>query len=150
MVLIVYFSLVVFPNFMPPAGAAIASGLFIVLLGGASFIGLIYMLVVYRNAGSRRIVSISPKGIKIVVPREPILEADWSQFDSIEVEKSAGDHNNKHYKFYFTKHGVVYREIVIKGSIDFSGLNCRSIVSQMQHYAEKMNKEFIGGKRKKF
>ena len=149
MVLIVYFSLVVFPNFMPPAGAALASGLFIVLLGGASFIGLIYMLVVYRNAGSRRIFSISPKGIKIVVPKEPICEADWSKFDSIEVEKSAGDHNNKHYRFYFTKHGVPYREILIKGSIDFSGINCRTIVSRMQHYAEKMNKQFIGGKRRR-
>lgn len=150
MVLIVYFSLAVFPNFMPPAGAAIAAGLLITLLGGASFIGLIYMLIVYRNAGSRRIFSISPKGIKIVVPKEPICEADWSKFDSIEVEKSVGDHNNNHYRFYFTKHGVVYREILIKGSIDFSGINCRTIISRLQHYAEKMNKEFIGGKRRKF
>jgi len=149
MVLIVYFSLVVFPSFMPPAGAAIAGGLLIPLLGGASFIGLIYMLVIYRNAGTRRIVSISPKGIKIVVLREPICEADWSKFDSIEVEKLAGRSNSTDYRFYFTKHGVVYREIRIKGSIDFSGLNCRAIVSQMQHYAEKMNKEFIGGKRRK-
>ncbi len=149
MVLIVYFSLVVFPTFMPPAIAALAAGLFIVLLGGVSFIGLIYMLVVYRNAGSRRIFSISPKGIKIVVTKEPICEADWSKFDSIEVEKLAGRSNSTNYRFYFTKHGVVYREIVIKGSIDFSGLNCRAIVSRLQHYAAKMNKQFIGGKRRR-
>jgi len=85
-----------------------------------------------------------------VVPREPILEVNWSQFDTIELEKSAGDHNNKNYRFYFTKHGVVYREILIKGSLHFSGINCRTIISQMQQYAAKMNKQYIRGKRRKF
>ena len=149
MVLLVYFSLVVFPSIMPPAQAAITGGLLVTLLGGASFIGLIYILVVYRNAGKRRIFSISPKGIKIVVTKEPICEVDWSKFDSIEVEKLAGTSNSTDYRFYFTKHGVVYREIRIKGSIDFSGMNCKTIVSRLQQYAEKMNKEFIGGKRRK-
>ena len=149
MVLLVYFSLVVFPTFMPPAQAEITGSLLITFIGGACFIGLIYILVVYRNAGSRRIFSISPKGIKIVVTKEPICEADWSKFDSIEVEKLAGISNSTDYRFYFTKHGVPYREIRIKGSIDFSGITCRTIVSQLQHYAEKMNKEFIGGKRRK-
>ena len=150
MVLLVYFSLVVFPSIMPPAQAAITGGLLLPILGGASFIGLIYMLIVYRGASSRRIFSISPKGIKMVVPREPILEVNWSQFDTIELEKSTGDHNNKNYRFYFTKHGVVYGEILIKGSLHFSGINCRTIVSQLQKYAAKMNKQFIGGKRRKF
>ena len=149
MVLLVYFSLVVFPNIMPPIQAALMGGLLLPLLGGASVIGLIYLLIVYRNAGSRRIFSISPKGVKIVVPKEPICEADWSKFDTIEVEKSAGRSNSTNYRFYFNSHGAVYREILIKGSIDFSGINCRTIVSRLQHYAEKMNKEFIGGKRRR-
>ena len=141
MVLLVYFSLVVLPSIM--------GGLLIIFMVPASVIGLIYILVVYRHAGSRRIFSISPKGIKIVVTKEPICEVDWSKFDSIEVEKLAGRSNSTDYRFYFTNHGVVYREIRIKGSIDFSGMNCRTIVSRLQHYAEKMNKEFIGGKRRK-
>ena len=141
MVLLVYFSLVVLPSIM--------GGLLITFMVPASVIGLIYILVVYRHAGSRRIFSISPKGIKIVVTKEPICEVDWSKFDSIEVEKLAGRSNSTDYRFSFTKHGVVYREIRIKGSIDFSGMNCRTIVSRLQHYAEKMNKEFIGGKRRK-
>ena len=141
MVLLVYFSLVVLPSIM--------GGLLITFMVPASVIGLIYILVVYRHAGSRRIFSISPKGIKIVVTKEPICEVDWSKFDSIEVEKLAGRSNSTDYRFYFTNHGVVYREIRIKGSIDFSGMNCRAIVSRLQHYAEKMNKEFIGGKRRK-
>ncbi len=149
MALLVYFSLEIIPSFIPPAIAGVAAGLLLFLIGGASFISLIYLLVVYRNAGSRRIFSISPKGIKIVVTKEPICEADWSKFDSIEVEKLAGISNSTDYRFYFTKHGVPYREIRIKGSIDFSGITCRTIVSQLQHYAEKMNKEFIGGKRRK-
>ena len=148
-VLLVYFSLVVFPNIMPPDQAALTGGLLLPLLGGVSVIGLIYLLIVYRNAGTRRIFSISPKGIKIVVPKEPIYEVDWSKFDTIEVEKSAGRSNSTNYRFYFTKHGVVYREILIKGSFHFSGINCRTIVSRLQHYAEKMNKQFIGGKRRK-
>lgn len=141
MVLLVYFSLVVLPSIM--------GGLLIIFMVPASVIGLIYILVVYRHAGSRRIFSISPKGIKIVVTKEPICEVDWSKFDSIEVEKLAGIRNSTDYRFYFTNHGVVYREIRIKGSIDFSGISCRTIVSRLQHYAEKMNKEFIGGKRRK-
>jgi len=64
-----------------------------------------------------------------VLPREPICEADWSKFDTIELEKSTGAHNNKNYRFYFTKHGVAYREILIKESIDFSGIRCRTLVS---------------------
>ncbi len=141
MVLLVYFSLVVLPSIM--------GGLLITFMVPASVIGLIYILVVYRHAGSRRIFSISPKGIKIVVTKEPICEVDWSKFDSIEVEKLAGRSNSTDYRFYFTNHGVVYRVIRIKGSIDFSGISCRTIVSRLQHYAEKMNKEFIGGKRRK-
>ena len=149
MVLLVYFSLVVLPSNMPPAEAEIMGSLLITFMVPASVIGLIYILVVYRHAGSRRIFSISPKGIKIVVTKEPICEADWSKFDSIEVEKLPGRRNSTDYRFYFTNHGVVYREIRIKGSIDFSGITCRTIVSRLQHYAEKMNKEFIGGKRRK-
>ena len=149
MVLLVYFSMVVLPDIMPPDQAAVTGGLLLPLVGGASFIGLIYILVVYRHAGSRRIFSISPKGIKIVVTKEPICEVDWSKFDSIEVEKLAGHSNATDYRFSFTKHGVVYREIRIKGSIDFGGITCRTIVSRLQHYAEKMNKEFIGGKKRK-
>ena len=150
MVLLVYFSLEVIPSFLPAIQAAVVGGLLIPIFVGVSFIGLIYLLIVYRNAGSRRIFSISPKGIKILVPKEPICEADWSKFDTIEVEKLAGRSNSTNYRFYFTKHGVVYREILIKGSIDFSGINCRTIVSQLQKYAAKMNKQFIGGKRRKF
>jgi len=149
MVLLVYLTLVVIPDLMDPIQAGLMAGLLLPLLGGVSFIGLIYMLVIYRNAGKRRIFSISSKGVKIVVPKEPVCEADWPQFDSIEVEKSAGSHNNKNYRFYFTKHGVVYREILIKGSIDFSGITCKTIVSKMEQYAAKMNKEFIGGKRRR-
>jgi len=141
MVLLVYFSLVVLPSIM--------GGLLVLATVPVGVGGLIYILVVYRHAGSRRIFSISPKGIKIVVTKEPICEVDWSKFDSIEVEKLAGRSNSTDYRFYFTNHGVVYREIRIKGSIDFSGMNCRAIVSRLQHYAEKMNKEFIGGKRRK-
>ena len=149
MVFLVYFSLVLMPSFAPPFVAAIGSGLLLTLLGGACIIWLIYFLIKFRDAGSRRIFSISAKGVKIVVPKEPICEAEWSKFDTIEVEKSAGASNSTNYRFYFTKHGVVYRETLIRGSFDFTGINCRTIISRLQHYAEKMNKQFIGGKRRK-
>jgi hypothetical protein len=133
---------------LPPFAAAIASALFIVLLGGVSFIGLIYILIMFRSAGKRRMFSISRKGIRIVLPREPIFEINWSKFDTIEVKKSTGSQNQKLYRLYFISHGLILEEILIKGSLHFSGANCRLIVSQLQHYAAKMNKQFIGGKKR--
>ena len=148
-VLIFYFSLVVMPSVLNPFEAAIAAGLLIVLVGGASFLGLLYILWVYRGSSFRRIFSISPKGIKIVVPREPIFEVNWSEFDLIQLHKYSGSHNNKLYRFYFISNDEVYRDFIIEGSMHFSGLNCRAIVSQMEQYAAKMNKQFIRGKRRK-
>lgn len=148
-VLIFYLSLFVFPNSMEPFQAAVASSLFIVLLGGVSFISLLYILWLYRDSGFRRIFSISPKGIKIVVPREPIFKVNWSEFDLIQLHKFSGSHNNKLYRFYFISNDEVYKEFLIEGSMHFSGLNCRAIVSQMEQYAAKMNKQFIRGKRRK-
>lgn len=149
MVLIFYFSLVVIPSFMNPFEAAVAAGLLIVLVGGSSFLGLLYILWVYRGAGIRRIFSISPKSIKIVVPREPIFEVNWSEFDLIQLHKFSGSHNNKLYRFYFISNDEVYKDFLIEGSMHFSGVNCRAIVSQMERYAAKMNKQFIRGKRRK-
>ena len=148
-VIIFYVSLVVMPSVLSPFEAAIAAGLFIVLLGGVSFLSLLYILWVYRGAGIRRIFSISPKGIKIVVPREPIFEVNWSEFDLIQLHKFSGSHNNKAYRFYFISNEEVYKDFLIEGSMHFSGANCRAIVSQMERYAARMNKQFIRGKRRK-
>ncbi|GAG03314.1 unnamed protein product, partial [marine sediment metagenome] len=101
------------------------------------------------GAGIRRIFSISPKGIKMVVPREPIFEIYWSEFDFIQLHKHSGSHNNKRYRFYFISNDEVYNEFLIEGSMHFSGANCRAIVSQMEQYAAKMNKGFIRGKRRR-
>jgi len=140
---------VVMPSFLAPWEAAIAAGLLIPLVGGLSFISLLYILWVYRSAGIRRIFSISPKGIKIVVPREPIFEIYWSEFDLIQLHKHAGGHHNKAYRFYFVSNDEVYTEFNIEGSMHFSGVNCRAIVSKMEQYAAKMNKQFVRGKRRK-
>ena len=148
-VLIFYFSLVVFPNSMPPLMASVAASLFIVLVGGASVIGLLYILWLYHDAGIRRTFSISHQGIKIVVPSNPTFEINWSEFDCIQLHKYHGSHNNKEYRFYFISNDEVYKEIVIKGSLHFSGANCRAIVSKMKQYAAKMNKQFIKGRRRK-
>ena len=118
-VLIFYFSLVVFPKFMPPFMALVVSALFIVLLGGFSFIGLLYILWVYRGSGIRRIFSISTKRIKIVLPREPIFEIYWSEFDLIQLHKYNGSHNNKEYRFYFISNDEVYHDFLIEDHIVF-------------------------------
>jgi len=148
-VLIFYVSLVVMPSLLNPFEASIAAGLLIVLVGGGSFLGLLYILWVYRGAGIRRIFSISPNGIKIVVPREPIFEVNWSEFDLIQLHKFSGGHNNKLYRFYFISNDEVYKDFIIEGSLHFSGVNCRAIVSQMERYAVKMNKQFIRGRRRR-
>ena len=148
-VLIFYFSLVIFPNIMEPLMALVASALFIVLLGGSSFISLLYIRWLYRDSGIPRIFSISPKRIKIVLPKEPVFEVNWSEFDLIQLHKFSGYHNNKSYRFYFISNDEVYKEVLIEGSLHFSGAKCRAIVSQMKQYAAKMNKQFIRGKRRK-
>ncbi len=147
--LIFYISLVVFPSLLNPFEAAVAAGLLIILLGGVSFLSLLYFLWVYRGASIRRIFSISPKGIKIVVPRKPIFEINWSEFDLIHLHKFSIPHNRKLYRFYFISNDEIYKDFLIEGSIHFSGANCRAIVSQMKQYAAKMNKQYIRGKRRK-
>ena len=147
--LIFYFSLVVFPKFVPPHIASLATILSIVIFGGASFLSLLYCLWLYRGASIRRIFSISPKGIKIVVPRKPIFEIYWSEFDLIQVHKFYGSRNIKNYRFYFFSNDEIYKDFLIKGSLHFSRANCKAIVSQMELYAAKMNKQFIRGIRKK-
>lgn len=144
-----YFSLVIMPNVWPAFQAAVGAGLFIVLLGGGSFLGLLYILWIYRGSGVRRIFSISPKGIKIVVPRQPVFEVSWSEFDLIQIHKHAGSHNNNDYRLYFVLNDEVIEEFNIEGSMDFSGLNCRAIVSKMKQYAAIMNKQFVKGKRRR-
>ena len=148
-VFVFYFSLVLAPSIWEPFQAAIAAGLLLVLLGGVSIIGLLYILWVYRGSGVRRIFSISPKGIKIVVPRQPVFEVSWSEFDLIQIHKHAGSHNNNEYRLYFVLNDEVIEEFNIEGSIDFSGLNCRAIVSKMKQYAVLMNKQFVKGKRRR-
>lgn len=147
--LLFYFSLVVIPSFAPSIMAEFVAWLLIPLIGGISFIGLLYILWLYRGSGVRRIFSISPKGVKIVVPRQPIFEVNWSEFDLIQLHKTAGPSNSTLYKFYFVSNDEVYKEFIIEGSIHFSGLNCRAIASKMEQYAAKMNKQFIRGKRRR-
>lgn len=148
-IFVFYFSLVIAPSVWEAFQAAIVAALFIVLLGGVSIIGLLYILWVYRGSGIRRVFSISPKGIKIVVPRQPIFEVNWSEFDLIQVYKHAGPSNRTDYKLYFVLNDEVYKEFNIEGSMHFSGLNCRAIVSKLEQYAIKMNKQFVRGRRRK-
>ena len=98
-----YFSLVIAPSVWEAFQAAMVAGLFIVLLGGGSFLGLLYILWIYRGSGVRRIFSISPKGIKIVVPRQPVFEVSWSEFDLIQIHKHTGSHNNNDYRLYMPR-----------------------------------------------
>ncbi|MFX1281500.1 MAG: hypothetical protein ACFFA3_19280, partial [Promethearchaeota archaeon] len=58
-VFVFYFSLVIAPSVWEAFQAAIVAALFIVLLGGVSIIGLLYILWVYRGSGVRRVFSIS-------------------------------------------------------------------------------------------
>jgi hypothetical protein len=109
---------------------------------------LIWILWIYRRAKFRRVVSISPKGIKIILPKEPIFEVYWPAFDLIHLWRSSSSRSNTHaYKFYFISNGHIYDDITIKGARHFGGLNCRAIVTQLKQYAAKMNVEFTRGKR---
>jgi hypothetical protein len=144
-----YFSLVIAPSVWGGFEAAVIAALFLVLLGGVSIGGLFYILWAYRGSGVRRFFSILPSGIKIVVPRKPVFEVNWSEFDLIQVYKHAGSNNSTDYRLYFVLNDEVRKEFNIEGSMHFSGLNCRTIVSKLQEYAIKMNKQFAKGRRKR-
>ena len=151
--LIIYFSLVVFPNIVPPFAGFIGSVLIIGILGGGTFILLLDFLWMYRGASFRRIFSISPAGIKIVVPRQLIFEINWSEFDLVQLRKTAASisvlHTQKAYRFNFISNDEIYKDFLLIVSIHFSGANCRAIISQMEQYTVKMNKQFIKGKIRK-
>jgi len=148
--IILYFSLVIVPSIENTIEGALMSALLIVLAGGMSLIGLLYVLWVYRGAGKLRVFSISSEGIKIIVPRKPEFKVFWGSFDLIHLYKFSGSQNQKHYRFYFISNGVVNDEFTIEGSMHFSGRNCRTIVAYLKQYAETMNVQFVKGKRIKY
>ena len=148
--IVLYFSLVVIPSMENNFWGATTSALLILLVGGMSLIGVLYVLWIYRGASKLRVFSISPEGIKIEVPRKPIFELGWSKFDLIHLHKFSGSSNQKYYKFYFLSNGVVCDEFTIEGSIHFSGSNCRTIVARLKQYAEIMNVQFVRGNRIKY
>ena len=123
------------------------AGLIIPLSGVVCVVFLLWVLWAFRGANVLRVVSISPKGIKIVLPREPVFEVSWSNFDLIHLWKSGGGNSGKDYKFYFISNGVVYDDITIKGSVHFSGSKCRTIIFHFKQYGAKMNVNFTKGKR---
>ena len=153
--LVFYFALVVMPIIAPPFMATIVAGLMIVIVGGGTFILLLDFLWMYRGASIRRIFSISPEGIKIVVPRQLIFEINWSEFDLIQLRKTtvmaSSIHMTSHraYRFNFISNEEIFKDFLIIVSIHFSRINCRAIASQMEQYAVKMNKQFIRGKIRK-
>jgi len=150
-----YFSLVVIPNIIPTFEATIGALLAIVIVGGGTFILLLDYLWMYRGASIRRIFTISPEGIKIVVPRQLIFNINWSEFDLIQLRKttvaSSSIHMASHraYRFNFISNDEIYKDFIIIVSIHFNRVNCRAIASQMEQYAVKMNKQFIRGKIRK-
>ena len=151
--IVVYLFLVFFPSITNDLEAKrifwTTAGILIPVGGIGVFVWLLWILWTYRGAKFRRIVSISPRGIKIVLPREPIFEVSWSNFDMIHLWKSSGGNTGKDYKFYFISNGVVYDDITIKGSVHFSGRKCRTIIFHFKQYGAKMNVKFNKGKRLK-
>ena len=151
--LVFYIALVVMPIIAPPFMATIVAGLMIVIVGGGTFILLLDFLWMYRGASIRRIFSISPEGIKIVVPRHLIFKINWSEFDLIQIRKSNASvswfHIQRAYKFNFISNDEIYKDFLIIKSIHFSRINCRAIISQMEQYAVKMNKQFTRGRIRK-
>ena len=149
--IVVYLFLVWFPSLTSDMeGKKIfwtAGGIIIPVGGLGIFVWELWILWTYRGANFRRIVSISPRGIKIVLPREPVFEVSWSNFDLIHLWKSSGAYSGKDYKFYFLSNGVVYDDITIEGSVHFSGSKCRTIIYHFKQYAAKMNVNFTKGKR---
>ncbi len=152
-ILVFYIGLGVFPNVIEPGiVAALASTLFILILGGVSIFFLFYLLWRYRGTGKVRTFSISDELIKIMVPKKHNFQINWSNFDTIQMYKHISRSQLANYKIYkinFLLNNNIIQDVDIELSVDFSKGKCKQIRSLLNQYAVRMNKEYFWGKRRK-
>jgi hypothetical protein len=159
-------------NYDPPEEspeAAIGAGLGAAALGIMAFIclvpGLIYIIVLftgsYHEVGATRTFTISDQTIKIMIPDISAFQIPWSDIATVQIYKSeswsdwrrySGHRTNPSGKTlvyvinFYGRSGYLTTYAFVRG-LDFSGSSTRRIVSLIEQYAYRLQKEYIWGKK---
>jgi hypothetical protein len=151
-----------------PPEAAIGAGLGAAALGIMAFIclvpGLIYIIVLFadsfKKVGATRTFTISDQTIKIMVPDIPFFQIPWSDITTVQIYRSdswsdlrrySGHRTNPSGKTlvyvmnFYGRMGILATYAFVRG-FDFSGSSTSRIVSLIEQYAYRLQKEYIWGR----
>lgn len=131
----------------PPAMAGVVLALYLVLILPVMICGLIYILRHYRNAGKPRTFYISDKEIKIMIPKKPVFQINWSDIEKVYInrrETTSGIFNNirKFFILNFIKSDGTQDKIDIERRKDFKNSTSKKICRFIGDYAQGKNIEF--------
>jgi len=112
---------------------------------------LIYFLFYTSKMGQARTFSISDQEIKIALPNKPVFRINWSEFTTVQLFRFAKgiiiDRPALSLNF-FTNEGSK-RETSIEIGREFKNSTVKKITSLIEQYANRLNKEYIWGTKKK-
>ncbi len=111
-----------------------------------------------KGMGSARTFSISDQQIKIMLPEKPIFQINWSEFDTVQIHKSDPDRSDlmtmpsvkrEVYSINFLSNDVSRGITSFMMPNDFNRRTTKKIRSLIEQYANKLNKQYIWGRKRK-
>lgn len=136
---------------MEDVGAQVGAALLSIFLLPVVFCGIIYVLWYTARMSKPRTFIISDQEIKIRLPKKPIFQINWSDFNTIQIFKSnlSIETNRVGYSLNFFSNDGSKREITIELGRDFKRGTAKNIKSLLEQYANRLNKEYIWGRKRK-
>ena len=134
-------------------GAAFGAVLLSIMLLPVVFGGIIYVLWYTAGMDKPRTFFISDQEVKIMLPKKPVFQIFWSDFKTIQIRKR-GTTNRTGYSLNFfsndgSKRDKSKRRIYIEWRRDFKKDTAKKIRSLLEQYANRLNKEYIWGRKRK-
>ena len=134
-------------------GAAFGAVLLSIILLPVVFGGIIYILWYTAGMDKPRTFFISDQEVKIMLPKKPVFQIFWSDFKTIQIRKWSTT-NRKGYSLNFfsndgSRRDKSKRYITIEWRRDFKKDTAKKIKSLLEQYANRLNKEYIWGRKRK-
>ncbi|MHA1256236.1 MAG: hypothetical protein ACTSPS_11615 [Promethearchaeota archaeon] len=138
----------------PPFVAGLGFALYLVFMLPVMICGLIFVLRHYRNAGIPRTFYISDKEIKIMIPKKPVFQINWSDIEKVYIKKQIIYTNklffNNVHKFFilnFFKSDGTQDKIDIERRKDFKNSTSKKICKNIGQFSQEKKIEFSMGKK---
>ena len=104
--------------------------------------------------GPVRTFSISEQEIRIIFPKKPPFNIQWSEFNTIQLYKYSPDYYDmfpvgmslQAFKINFLLNDALIKETSIELGREFKSRTAKKIRSNIEQYANRLNKEYIWGK----